>query len=312
MFLFCSVTAQAARLRRRVSVSRLLGQSYTMRLIYLSIVISCIPSFAGAGLSSLLEPVTAAEVAPVAPATEAEPEGVPSGNVALPVAPPKQPKVELEPKAKPYFLNETTLLDVLAAKIHERQNLDGELRIALLREWTPLKLKSDDWGVNLLNIPSSDLRSNILVRLEVTEGNKTVGQWQLPIKCELWREALVSRRLVSRGQLLLASNFESKTMDVLRLRAPTAPVDVDLSEYEASQSISSGRPLYWRDLAKKPLIRKGQVVEVVAIDGPLHITMKGVALEKGLLNDFIAVRNLTSRKSIHAQILDDKHVQVHF
>ena len=62
----------------------------------------------------------------------------------------------------------------------------------------------------------------------------------------------------------------------------------------------------------RPVIRKGQVVEVVAQQGLLAISMKALALESGAAGDLIKLRNLESRREINGQIINESKVQIHF
>lgn len=283
----------------------------------LVLAISSIPFVAGAGLSSILAPVTEEEIMaynekikPTKTVKSVEPlEAVPAAEVSKPVVP--AAKV-VEMKKPNYYLEENALVPVLAQLIHDRLELKGELRLSLMRSWEALELPSINWQAKILEVPDAGLAKNMLIRFEVIEGNITVGQWQLPVRCELWRDVLVSTRRLLSGQELLTSDFQRKNIDVLRLREEPVPVAIKIEEYESTQTLSAGRALVWNQIRTKPLIRKGQLVEVVASEGAMHITMKGQALENGALNDFIEIRNLTSKKSVAAQIVDENHVRVHF
>ena len=211
-----------------------------------------------------------------------------------------------------YYLTIQDLLPALKYEIEKRYQLNGSLRIFLLRSWPGLTLQSSVWELALTKAPALDLSSKILIGFELTSDGKAVGKWQLPLRCEVWRDVLVTRRLMNRGSPISRQDFDVKNMDLLRF--PNALVDIGLnfSEYELVQTVSEGQPLLLRDIASKPLIRKGQVVEVVASEGQMHISMKGQALEDGIRDAFISVRNLNSKKNIQAQVIDDNKVKVYF
>jgi len=62
-----------------------------------------------------------------------------------------------------------------------------------------------------------------------------------------------------------------------------------------------------------PLVKRGDVVTVVAESGGLRITALGVVKERsGRRGDRIRVENLDSKKSIYAQVVDSKTVKVDF
>ena len=101
-------------------------------------------------------------------------------------------------------------------------------------------------------------------------------------------------------------------MDVLRERQPPLLAGLDPSTLEVAQTVSASRPLTRRDVIERPLIRKGQVVEVVAQRGQLAISMKALALQSGAGGELIKLRNIESRKEFSGQILNENKVQVHF
>jgi len=70
--------------------------------------------------------------------------------------------------------------------------------------------------------------------------------------------------------------------------------------------------LTWHDLARRPLVRKGDLVEATAREGTLYVTMKALALENGARGDIINLRNPESHKEISAQVVDDGHVEIRF
>jgi flagella basal body P-ring formation protein FlgA len=59
-----------------------------------------------------------------------------------------------------------------------------------------------------------------------------------------------------------------------------------------------------------PLIRKGDVVQLVAESPSLKVVTRGMAKEKGGLGDRIRVENLSSKKSVYARIVDASTVRV--
>jgi flagella basal body P-ring formation protein FlgA len=70
--------------------------------------------------------------------------------------------------------------------------------------------------------------------------------------------------------------------------------------------------LAWRDLTRRSLIRKGQIVEVAAIDGTLTITTKALAMENGAAGDTVKLRNLESKKDFSALVVAEARAQVRF
>ncbi len=265
--------------------------------VVLLLIISTFGSLCRADLDSLLVSVTAEEI---------------KNNSA----PSMENKIVLD---KPVTVEKSTnyltiqdLLPALKYEIEKRYQINGNLRIFPLRSWNGVALQSTVWKLEITKAPSLSLSSKVLVGFQLTSEGKTIGEWQIPLRCEIWSDVLVTRQLLNRGSAVSKRDFEVKNMDVLRFPNTLVDTGLDLLEYELVQTVSEGQPLLLRDIAAKPLIRKGQVVEVVASEGQMYISMKGQALEDGIRDAFISIRNINSRKNIQAQVIDDSKVKVYF
>ena len=103
-----------------------------------------------------------------------------------------------------------------------------------------------------------------------------------------------------------------QTIDVLREKQPPVAAETDLSLYEVVQMVGQERPLTWRDLSAKPLVKKGQIVDVTFKDGSMNIAMKAMAMSNGGAGEAVVVRNMDSRKDFNARVLGSNTVQVSF
>jgi flagella basal body P-ring formation protein FlgA len=59
-------------------------------------------------------------------------------------------------------------------------------------------------------------------------------------------------------------------------------------------------------------VRKGDLIEVAAIDGQLQIIMRGLAMENGAAGDTVTVRNPESKRNFAAQVIAENRVQIRF
>jgi flagella basal body P-ring formation protein FlgA len=103
-----------------------------------------------------------------------------------------------------------------------------------------------------------------------------------------------------------------REVDLVR-EARAVPVDVALfGRYEISRAAAPDRPLTWNDIAPRALVRKGQLVDVVAHEGLLSVSMKGQATRSGALGEVVVVRNLESKREFSAEVIDENKVRVRF
>ena len=61
-----------------------------------------------------------------------------------------------------------------------------------------------------------------------------------------------------------------------------------------------------------PVIRRGDVVQVVAESDTLRITTQAVAQDSGGVGEMIRVMNARSRQNIHAEVVNGQTVRVTF
>jgi flagella basal body P-ring formation protein FlgA len=133
----------------------------------------------------------------------------------------------------------------------------------------------------------------------------------LSVKAQLWRDAWVTRQPGNRGDPLDRAALDVRRVDALRDR-DSLPASSELEELSYARSVPADRVLMWRDVAKRLLVRKGEIVEVSASDGQLTITMKALAMQSGGVGDLVVVRNLESKKDISGQVVAENRVRVRF
>jgi flagella basal body P-ring formation protein FlgA len=153
--------------------------------------------------------------------------------------------------------------------------------------------------------------SSMLVRCRVLADGAMVADSSLVLRASLWRDAWVARTPQALGATFDPAQLETRRVDLFRER-DALPADVGDSSFIFTRNLTASRLLNWRDIARRPLVRKGEVVEVAATEGALSITLKGLAMENGAQGDTVTVRNLESKRDIHAQVVAENRVQVRF
>lgn len=238
-------------------------------------------------------------------------------NLLAPVetAPPANTKVSLTTTPAPApesLLTSERLTAELEKELATRLAVTGELKLTLGRPWEALRLPADDLFLAITEFPAGGVSGAFFIRVKASSGGAVIAEWQLPIRAQLWQEVWVAATRLERGQALDRTLLGVQKVDVLRERNPLIPAETDPSSFDVTQSIPAGRALTRRDIVERPVVHKGQVVEVIGQNGALNISMKALALESGAAGDLIKLRNLESRKEFSGQILHESKVQVHF
>lgn len=228
-----------------------------------------------------------------------------ASNVATPAA----AKATAGEVASPPFSREQAVA-ALTRAIVTHFNLEGDLQLELLRPWTPPARSALVWDLEVFEFPSA-VTSSMALRARVLADGAAHSEVNFVVRAQLWRDAWVTRQPIALGTGFDASGLEARRVDLLRDRE-ALPATVGDRSYVFARAVSAGRLLTWRDVARRPLVRKGDLVEVSASDGPLSVTMKALAMESGAQGDTVTVRNPESRKNFSALVVDENRVQVRF
>jgi flagella basal body P-ring formation protein FlgA len=188
----------------------------------------------------------------------------------------------------------------------------GELKLSFAENWKSLRLPDKDFDLSLIDYPPQGVTNSFGTKFKITSGGTPVGEWQVGLHAQLWQSVWVTHERLDRGQALDRSLLNRQKIDVLREQETFLSDDIDPGAYDVLQSIGPGKAIAKRDVIERPLIHKGDVVEVVARHGLLDIHMKALALEDGGFNALIKLRNLDSSKDFSAQILNENQVKVQF
>ena len=207
-------------------------------------------------------------------------------------------------------LTRDQFVTLLARDLTEHFRLEGDLQLELLRPWNPPAALAAKWTLEVQDYPLQPA-SSMLVRCRLLADGETAGEVSMVCRAIHWREVWVARQPLVVGAIFDPAMLDTRRVDVFRERDVVPTVAGDHSLVFA-RAVSEGRLLTWHDLTRRPLVRKGQLVEVSAVDGLLSISMKALAMENGAQGDMVTVRNPESRKDFSAQVIDENHVQVHF
>lgn len=202
-------------------------------------------------------------------------------------------------------------LPQLQKQLVDRFSVNGDLKLETTVRWGRI-LVPNDYQLTIVDYPGAGLSSAFSVRCKLTANGQSLGEFQIPLRAELWREVWVAEGRLDRGQTLDRSLVTAQKIDVLREHETLLTTDIDPTVFDVSQSVAAGRPLSRRDVSERPVIHKGDVVDVIAHQGAFAIRMKAQALENGIARELIKMRNIESRKDFTAQVVNENEVEVHF
>ena len=216
----------------------------------------------------------------------------------------------------PAAFERAALLEQLSADLGAHYALPDPLELTLIRPWTSPTLPTDAAKENTDAAPAvlvleypEVLAPSLLLRVRYVLGERILREDTLTLRASLWRDGLVSALPTVRGAALAPEAVELRRIDALRDREslPASALDGD---FVFARSVPSGRSLTWRDVTRRPLVHRGQTIEVRAGEGALVITMKALAMQDGAAGESVRVRNLESKREFTARVVAENRVEV--
>jgi flagellar basal body P-ring formation protein FlgA len=209
-------------------------------------------------------------------------------------------------------VEETELHDLIVDALQRRFLRDGqgELDVRFTRPWNAVVVPDEPVELKLMDLPSSGLTANLVVRFELRSAGELFGQWYQPIAASLWREVPVANAPVRRGQLLSEADLGRERRDLLTQRDVLTELSTDAAAFEFTESLNPGQTLRTRSLRARPVVTRGQLIDAIVQSGTLEIVTKAEAMEDGAVGQFIRIRNPKSKREFRAKVQNEETVVV--
>ena len=193
----------------------------------------------------------------------------------------------------------------ITARIHTHFGLEGDLHLVPVSGGT--FAPKPGATVSIVEFPSG-ISAQILLRVRTEVTGEASQEQTVVLRANLWRSGWKLRQPSQRGDLLDTSSLEPVRIDVLRDRDALSAMPQ--GDYIFTRAVPPDRLLTWRDLAARPIVRRGQVVEVLAQSGPVSVSLKGMAMQDGARNETIRIRNLQSNREFTAQVTGENRAVI--
>lgn len=149
-------------------------------------------------------------------------------------------------------------------------------------------------------------------RVDVYVNGRRVQKMSVPAHIEVWSDVIVAAKPLARRQPIDHDDIKIQRMNLAR-----TPKNVILRKDQVignrtTSAIAMNAILCTDDIEMPPVVRRGDVIQLVAESPSLRVTTKGVAKDKGAVGERIRVLNLRSKKIIYAQIVDQSTARVSF
>ncbi len=119
----------------------------------------------------------------------------------------------------------------------------------------------------------------------------------------------VLKRRLKNGQVITEQDVEMRLFPVTKVRKTTVTDINQLIGKTPQRTISSNRPLRSSELVSPKVMEAGATVHMRYHTPFMQISTVGEALEEGGIGDVIRIRNLDSKKVVHARIMSSDEVR---
>lgn len=210
--------------------------------------------------------------------------------------------------------DETQLLSLLTKELQPADDAarTGELQLRLTRPWKPITVPVEELELKVIDRPASGLSPSFLVRFQLFSANEPIGTFFVSVQAQLMREVWVARTNIRRLTSLADADLIRERRDIINVKLPLWESESLDPSMHLVESVTAGNVLYARAVRQRPVVRRGELVQAIANDGPLSFSIRLEALEDGAPEDIIRARNPRTRKEMRVKVINEEMLQLMF
>lgn len=202
---------------------------------------------------------------------------------------------------------------LVADYILKNSSMDrGDLRIKDIRVEENVRLPGGRITYKVIAPRNADLVGKIPFSV-IFDAN---GSFQQRISAiatvEVLADVVVTRKPLARHQPITEEDIELQKMDFGDLPSDVLTNPEEVIGKRTRRAIGAQTALRADQVELPPLVKRGDMVVIIAESGGLKITALGQVKKKGRLGERIPVINFDSQKILYARVVDAKTVKVEF
>lgn len=207
---------------------------------------------------------------------------------------------DLKDKIDAYVLNELS------------SSAEGKVKVTSgpLDSRLNLKLCADD-KLSIFNPYQTPMSSTTTMGIRCLE---PTNRWALyvPVRVSILKTVLVAKRSLAKGTQIKSTDLYQQEQDAQKLKQGYFTDPSEVIGQVCKNNISPDTPLNTYNIELSKLVLRGEQVTIVLKNGPLRVSMDGIAMSDGVLGDAIKIKNNSSKRIIEAKVVGRKQVKVLF
>jgi flagella basal body P-ring formation protein FlgA len=139
---------------------------------------------------------------------------------------------------------------------------------------------------------------------------RQMRRWYVPVRVHWWADTVVLKQEAPLRSRLLEDMLEVKRRDIAGHVGVWWSRPSELAGMQVTRPLHKGDVIYSSSVKQPPLIRRGDLVTIVARVGSISVRAEGKALKSGSRGDRLLVQNLRSKQMMQAIVMDANTVHV--
>jgi len=146
---------------------------------------------------------------------------------------------------------------------------------------------------------------NAFLSVNVIVDERIIETIPVSMNIRVFKEILIPKKTLERGEQITASDFERKRREVTRYKKGVIEDFSEIKEMVPKKVIRSSVIMSMNMFEQPQLIKRGDIVKIVLKSDTLTIKTKGIALNNAKKGEIVRVENIDSKRIITA-IVDGK------
>ena len=234
----------------------------------------------------------------------------------------KQNRIDLNRlviEVPPQVTVERSFIEISAQKIKSlvadyiSQNIIKDLRDASIKEiqlTKNLKLPRGRITYSVQPSPNSNRMGKIPFSVSFEVNGKLYKRIWTAASVEIFTNVVVTKKPLGRHKPITEDDIEIRKMDLAQLPSDVITDPAAILGQRTRRAIGTQTVMRPNLVEFPPLLKRGDVVVIIAETAGLKITALGEVKKKGRLGERIPVVNLDSKKVLYARVLDGNTVKV--
>ena len=204
---------------------------------------------------------------------------------------------------------EKIAMDFIYKKIPYERN---KARVKEIRINRSVVLPKGSVTCKVVSPPNMDFFGLIPLSISFNVNGRFQKKVSVTVDIEVLTEVVVTKRPIGRYKMITEDDICLQKRDMSNLSSNIITNSEDVLGKRAKRAINA-KTVLRADLVEFPsLVRRGDIVSIIAESDSLRITALGEVKEKGRKGQRVRVVNLDSKKGIYARVIDSNTVVVDF